>query len=950
IKGVDTKDISQDIYKQYIDSFKKGVCDFIKVEYDQYARKNIPRKYFSGGVEWELDGVFNQTSSQRAGSALFNSMEKAEKIVVVTAETKEIASKATVSVIPKKSGSPLTSSLEVYKNLKNTLDGKEIFTGGESYFLYFDIDESLKRGSDLIVDTDIYLIDEKGAKTKSSVCSFSIYDEKEIGFFEFRLDFVNFVPADQKISNLAAEGQVEKILDAITAQNDRELFSGESLGGGFIEQQIMRYLVSVLPNDAKILGYLEHFQVLEAGSDTAIFRDPKSGFLKKKKAGEKGYYFIIGAGEKYLSPIEYMEKNDEVVNASELASLVVLKNADVGSREMDINLSWMVDVLERVEEPQTIKGFKAVEGLVDYQEKFLEHQRESDFKKLLSSSDDLEEEDALGFYRKNKNGEIFSESLGFEIIVKKSQSEELKISSALLKKSSKKRWKEIIEDLLSEARKGKVKLVLVDLDNTLMKPKGYIGSEAQKIDSIKKNAFNFAVEMIEGSEDLSGEVIDSIIGEAVRRAQDFVYAQGDKDERRMIKYKVLKIPGLLTPAHLKELMDLGVPVDGSSARPGDEEKVEITLGMLESLGIVMGVNLNNVDFTSGDGRIKALRVQQYIQNFISKQKEIGNIVKAEEIYFIDDLKKNIDSIEGLQTGVKLIQLLSEKNNNHQSDRWGDFYRFARQAAKDGKEDVIEFLLNAYDLAPMHKEQKVVDLAKSILNSIQYSEFEEEIKAKEIRNPFKLNTSIVWMQGVSDEEIERKINEQLSHPQSFGKKKAKAEKRLDWREYSGISSSIMAERDDVLGEEFKKVISSNIFSYDLSGLSVQEVLSDLLQEGVVEVESDDGVAFEFRLYEFSDTWYSIEVNNSDRENIGYFDFRLGSAEYGYEREGERSVALLSEAVHHKGIGRALVSLGLELSKLNGKKLFYLKNVKDLKFFKGYGFKDSFSGKNDLTFNL
>ena len=58
IKGVDTKDISQDIYNQYIDSFKKGVCDFIKVEYDQYARKNIPRKYFSGGVKWELDGVF----------------------------------------------------------------------------------------------------------------------------------------------------------------------------------------------------------------------------------------------------------------------------------------------------------------------------------------------------------------------------------------------------------------------------------------------------------------------------------------------------------------------------------------------------------------------------------------------------------------------------------------------------------------------------------------------------------------------------------------------------------------------------------------------------------------------------------------------------------------------------------------------------------------------------
>ena len=50
IKGVDTKDVSKDIYNQYLKSFKKGVCDYVKIEYDDYARKHIPRKYFSGGV------------------------------------------------------------------------------------------------------------------------------------------------------------------------------------------------------------------------------------------------------------------------------------------------------------------------------------------------------------------------------------------------------------------------------------------------------------------------------------------------------------------------------------------------------------------------------------------------------------------------------------------------------------------------------------------------------------------------------------------------------------------------------------------------------------------------------------------------------------------------------------------------------------------------------------
>ncbi|MDD3374565.1 MAG: response regulator [Candidatus Omnitrophica bacterium] len=54
IKGVDLveENVSQEIYDQYLQAFKKGVCDFIKVEHDPYTNKNIPRKYFSGGIEW----------------------------------------------------------------------------------------------------------------------------------------------------------------------------------------------------------------------------------------------------------------------------------------------------------------------------------------------------------------------------------------------------------------------------------------------------------------------------------------------------------------------------------------------------------------------------------------------------------------------------------------------------------------------------------------------------------------------------------------------------------------------------------------------------------------------------------------------------------------------------------------------------------------------------------
>ncbi len=37
------------IYQQYLAAYKKGVCNILKIEYDTYAKKHIPRKYFSGG-------------------------------------------------------------------------------------------------------------------------------------------------------------------------------------------------------------------------------------------------------------------------------------------------------------------------------------------------------------------------------------------------------------------------------------------------------------------------------------------------------------------------------------------------------------------------------------------------------------------------------------------------------------------------------------------------------------------------------------------------------------------------------------------------------------------------------------------------------------------------------------------------------------------------------------
>ena len=52
-KGVDTEDkqINDKIYDQYIESFKRGVFNYIREDYDPQKQEIIPRKYFSGGYD-----------------------------------------------------------------------------------------------------------------------------------------------------------------------------------------------------------------------------------------------------------------------------------------------------------------------------------------------------------------------------------------------------------------------------------------------------------------------------------------------------------------------------------------------------------------------------------------------------------------------------------------------------------------------------------------------------------------------------------------------------------------------------------------------------------------------------------------------------------------------------------------------------------------------------------
>ena len=49
--GLDEEGIKEKIYQQYLEAYKKGAYNYIKPEYDQHSKRNIPRKYFSGGIQ-----------------------------------------------------------------------------------------------------------------------------------------------------------------------------------------------------------------------------------------------------------------------------------------------------------------------------------------------------------------------------------------------------------------------------------------------------------------------------------------------------------------------------------------------------------------------------------------------------------------------------------------------------------------------------------------------------------------------------------------------------------------------------------------------------------------------------------------------------------------------------------------------------------------------------------
>lgn len=91
-KGIDFEDktVNEKIYNQYIESFKKGVYNYIKEDVDPLTQEIVPRKYFSGGTSAEMiegektfitGGVVTELKSPSSFASPISSSDEIEKIL-----------------------------------------------------------------------------------------------------------------------------------------------------------------------------------------------------------------------------------------------------------------------------------------------------------------------------------------------------------------------------------------------------------------------------------------------------------------------------------------------------------------------------------------------------------------------------------------------------------------------------------------------------------------------------------------------------------------------------------------------------------------------------------------------------------------------------------------------------------------------------------------------------
>ncbi|MDP8266172.1 MAG: hypothetical protein P9M07_04425 [Candidatus Aceula meridiana] len=81
-KGIDLvseQEGKEVIYQKYLEAYKQGAYNYIKAEYDPYTNKNLPRKYFSGGIKFYWNNFSEKI--KKITNAAFATLEQRKNIV-----------------------------------------------------------------------------------------------------------------------------------------------------------------------------------------------------------------------------------------------------------------------------------------------------------------------------------------------------------------------------------------------------------------------------------------------------------------------------------------------------------------------------------------------------------------------------------------------------------------------------------------------------------------------------------------------------------------------------------------------------------------------------------------------------------------------------------------------------------------------------------------------------
>ena len=123
IAGIKTNDpqAKEKIYQRYLEAFKKGVYNYINEETDSVTHENVPRKYFSGGVELSNQAMtVSQVLSSQVWKQAFGRLKHTVQIAVALTALAAVSQPAVAQNVFFTTNSPITINSDSFGVIPGT--------------------------------------------------------------------------------------------------------------------------------------------------------------------------------------------------------------------------------------------------------------------------------------------------------------------------------------------------------------------------------------------------------------------------------------------------------------------------------------------------------------------------------------------------------------------------------------------------------------------------------------------------------------------------------------------------------------------------------------------------------------------------------------------------------------------------------------------------------------